>query len=117
MRNALVRLFLLLLIVPAAAFAQDPTKWSLQIERKAKAGTSSSRELEAMPAILRVVLKVEIDNGWRLYALDQPAGGPIKTTITVPEGIAYRIFEQIDSPEPKTKADQNFIVDGKPLQT
>ena len=31
-------------------------------------------------------LRADIDAGWHLYALDQPQGGPIPTTIKITEG-------------------------------
>ena len=39
--------------------------------------------------------KAELDQGWHLYALDQPEGGPIATTIKVTEGKQFTIDGQI----------------------
>ena len=77
MRYALIKLIFLLLILPVLGFAQDPTKWSLgphPINEKLRSGDKTS-----------VTLNVKIEPGWHLYALDQPAGGPIPTTIKVTE--------------------------------
>ena len=61
---------------------------------------------------------VEIEPGWHLYALDQPAGGPIPTTIKIGRGESVRATLAIsDSPMPTVKPDPNFVVDGKPLET
>src|SRR6185436_2374878 len=62
-------------------------------------------------------LNAEIDEGWHLYALDQPSGGPIPTTVKVFEGSPFVIDGEIISPKPTTKPDPNFIVDGKPIDT
>ena len=66
---------------------------------------------------IKAVLKADIDPGWHLYALDQPKGGPIATTIKIAEGTPFEITGNIESPKPEVKPDPNFIVDGKPLET
>ena len=78
MRNICPRLALLILILPFAVFAQNPAKWTLESAdrgRSVKAGET-----------LDVTLKAEIEPEWHLYALDQPSGGPVATTIKVTEG-------------------------------
>ena len=107
MRYVFLKLLFFLLILPVGALAQNPTKWSIEYLGREHSGPEKR---------LRAILKVEIESPWRLYALDQPAGGPIATTIKVPEGRPYDIGD-IRAKEPKVKPDPNFIVDGKALET
>ena len=108
MRNFLPKLAFLLLL-PLAALGQNPAKWTLESEAKDRAVKSGER--------VNVTLKADLESGWHLYALDQPAGGPIATTIKIAEGRPFEIVGNIKSPEPKTAPDPNFIVNDKPLQT
>lgn len=99
----------IILLLSPAAIAQNPTKWSLDSDSK---GKEISKE-----ATVYVKLNAEVEPGWHLYALDQPDGGPIATTIKVPEGSKFVISGKIVSPQPKVQPDKNFIIDGKPLET
>lgn len=105
-----VRCTILLLLLVGAIFSQEPSKWTLQAERPdAKLSTNEAAT---------VSLSVEIETGWHLYALEQPEGGPIATTIKVTEGLPFSIKGKIKSPSPVTKIDQLFVgTDGKPLET
>ena len=102
----LIALFLLL---TASVFAQNPTKWSLESD-------SRGRELKAGESA-KVVLRAEVEPGWHLYSVDQPAGGPIPTTIKPADPAKFEIVGKIETPSPKVTPDPNFIVDGKPLET
>jgi thiol:disulfide interchange protein DsbD len=82
--------------------------------------------LSANPAVQKIAvgekvnaaLKADLDQGWHLYALDQPEGGPIATTIKVTEGKPFTIDGQIESPKPNVKTDPLFTgPDDKPLET
>jgi hypothetical protein len=67
-------LFLLLLTVfPVFIFAQNPTKWTLESAAKGKALKANET--------FSAKLKAEIEGDWHLYAMDQPKGGPVATTI------------------------------------
>jgi thiol:disulfide interchange protein DsbD len=103
------KIIFLLLALSIGVFAQIPAKWGLDSEAKGK-------QLVKGQAV-KVVLKAEIDPGWHLYALDQPKGGPIATTIKTEPGASFEIAGEIESPKPAVKPDPNFIVDGKPLET
>jgi thiol:disulfide interchange protein len=108
MRYASIKLLLLILILPVVGFAQNPTAWSWAARpetEKLNPGDKTS-----------VKLNVKIESGWRLYALDQPPGGPIPTTIKITEGSPFELLK-IDSQAPTSKPDPLFIVDGKPLET
>ena len=100
-----MKISLLLLLIPVLGFAQNPSKWSLDSDAKGK----SLRSGEAV----KVNLKVEIEAGWHLYALEQPEGGPIATTIKVTEGKPFEIAGKIGSPKPIVEFDPNFKIDTK----
>lgn len=117
MRYALIKLTFLVLVLPVLGFAQNPTKWSLTEEPPAKNDPSSARGGQESPATKRLRLEVRIEDGWRLYALDQPDGGPIATKITIPEDQPYTFHGDIRAENAKSKPDPNFLIDGKPLIT
>jgi len=105
----LLRIAFILAVSACAIAAQDPTRWTLTSDFPDK--TLKSGEL------IHATLNAEIDDGWHLYALDQPAGGPIPTTIKIFDGSPFTIDGVIVSPKAITRPDANFIVDGKPLNT
>ena len=107
MKFMLPKGLLVILLLPFVCFAQNPAKWSL---------SSSSKDMLTGDKI-KAELKAEIEPGWHLYALEQPAGGPVATTIKVDEKSPFTIDGQIESPKPTLKPDPNFQIDGKPLET
>ncbi|HKW96440.1 MAG TPA: cytochrome c biogenesis protein CcdA [Bryobacteraceae bacterium] len=95
-------LLLALALAPTAGRAEklDPAKWSMTLDPEAAAPGSK--------VLARLAAKIE--PGWHLYSLSTPAGGPIPTTIRVPDNPAianFRIFE----PKPKRAYDPNFQLD------
>lgn len=102
-------LILLFLILPLTALAQNPTSWNLDSPSKGKFLDTSD--------IIDLTLTAKIEPGWHLYALDQPAGGPIPTSIKVEDNAVISIKGEIISDKPKISPDPNFIIDGKPLET
>ncbi|MCY7348351.1 MAG: thioredoxin family protein [Pyrinomonadaceae bacterium] len=99
----------LILLFSFTAFAQNPTKWTLESDSKGK----SLKKDESFKADL----KAEVEDGWHLYAVEQPTGGPFPTKITIPENTPFAIAGNVESSNPIVKADPNFLVDGKPLET
>ncbi len=97
------------LMLASTASAQNPTKWILESDAK---GTQIQQG-----QTVTVTLKAAVEPGWHLYALEQPPGGPIATTIKVAEGSPLAIEGDIKSQPPISEPDPNFIVDGKPLIT
>ncbi len=91
-----------LFLVSVSALAQSPVTWSLDSDAKGKDEVSS----------FKVKLSAKIDAPWHLYAIDQPAGGPIPTSITVPEESPFKLGK-IVSPTPITRFDQNFQIPTK----
>jgi len=109
MQKFLPKIWLFILLLPIAALAQNPTKWSLNSDVEARAITQGES--------FKVVLTAEIEADWHLYALDQPVGGPVATTIKIAEGRLFEIVGEIKSPRPIVEPDLNFVVDDKPLET
>lgn len=89
--------------------AQNPAKWSLS--------SPDSEKVLAAGNNIKASLNATIDPGWHLYALEQPEGGPIPTTIKVTDGRPFELAGTIVSPKAIVEPDPNFIVDGKPLET
>lgn len=110
MNSFIPRILIAIALFSVSVFAQNPAKWSLSSDTKEatlKAGSTA-----------KAALKAEIESGWKLYALEQPEGGPIATTIKVSEGNPFEISGKIESPKPKVKLDELFTgFDGKPLET
>lgn len=98
-------LVLLTFLFVNSAFAQNPVKWTLESGAKGKTLKANEK--------FKALVKAEIEDGWHLYALDQPAGGPVATTIKIPEGAPFKIDGNITSPAPITKFDPNFNIDTK----
>jgi thiol:disulfide interchange protein len=110
MSKVIFRILLVIAAFSVAGFAQNPVKWSLSSD-------SNGRSLKARDSI-KAVLRVEIDSGWHLYALEQPEGGPVATTIKVTADNPFEIAGKIESPKPNVKTDPLFTgTDGKPLET
>ncbi len=105
-----VSILCVLLISAAAFFAQTPAKWTLSVGDPLKQLNAGDK--------LRATLKAEIESGWHLYALEQPEGGPIATTIKVSESSPFQLAGKIESQKPISKIDPLFTgTDGKPLET
>ena len=98
-------LFTAILILPLVTFAQNPVSWSLESDAKGK----SLKPNETIKA----KLKANIEGDWHLYAVEQPAGGPFPTKITIAENAPFQIEGKIESPAPITKFDPNFQIDTK----
>jgi thiol:disulfide interchange protein len=114
MRFSVVKINTFLLVLLAflfvnSAFGQNPVKWTLESDALGKFLETNEK--------FKARLKAEIEDGWHLYALDQPEGGPVATTIKIPEGEPYKIDGKITSSVPVSKSDPNFLVDDKPLET
>src|SRR5687767_7177241 len=105
MRRIYRKIFILVvvLVFPIVVFAQNPTKWTLESESKGKTLTAGEN--------FKAKLKAEIEGDWHLYAMDQPKGGPVATTIKTDE--PFKINGEIKSPPPITEFDPNFKIDTK----
>ena len=99
-----------ILMLAAASFAQTPANWSL--------ASADQQKTLKQGETATVDLKADIDEGWHLYALDQPPGGPIATSIKISEGSPFTIAGAIKAPTATVKPDLNFKdANDRPLQT
>lgn len=101
---------ILLFVFAIGVNAQDPVKWRLDAAQAKAERSEKGQRIE-------VSLNASIEDGWHLYALDQPAGGPVATTIKATEASPWKVEGEIKSPKPIVRPDPNFTVDGKPLET
>src|ERR1700688_1830591 len=86
----------------AAAFGQklDPIQWTLSSDfAKAPAGSS-----------VPLHLKATFQEGWHLYSLTTPKGGPIPTTAELAESPAVKSWK-LYQPPPIRQFDKNFNLD------
>jgi len=90
-----------LLVASVAAAQEDPVHWALA-KTPASAGAGQT---------FRIDLTATIDQGWHLYSLSQPPGGPITTRISVPKDQPFTLAGEIDAPTPHVAFDQGFSMD------
>src|SRR5258708_6378161 len=110
MYRSVFRITFFVVLLSVAAAAQNPAKWTVSSDAKDKTLKAGDP--------FKAALKAEIEAGWHLYALEQPEGGPIATTIKITEGQPFEISGKIESPKPIVRQDALFTgTDGKPLQT
>jgi thiol:disulfide interchange protein DsbD len=90
----------LLLIEGLVSAQTNPVKFALRLAP----GTAAL----GPGTTFRVRLTAKIDEGWHLYSITQPPGGPIATRISVPKGQPVTLAGTIDAPRPRVAFDQNF---------
>ena len=83
----------------APASAQTPIHWSV---------TQAPKTSVAAGKTFDVQLTAEVDQGWHLYALNEPSGGPEALVLTVAKGGPFSLGGAIVEPEPKRAFDPNF---------
>ena len=88
------------LLTPLAAQKLDPVHWTLSSD-VVKAPDSS---------IVPLRLTAKLDEGWHLYSLTTPKGGPIPTTAGLAENPAVE-SSKLFQPKPVRKLDPNFNLD------
>jgi len=81
----------------------DPIRWSIKRADAAPAVKAGAR--------FNAQVIAAIDQGWHLYSLDQPAGGPLPTRIWIPENQKFKLVGDIESPLPQSQFDRNFNMD------
>jgi thiol:disulfide interchange protein DsbD len=93
---------LLLILLTALSTGQRPT----DIVRWSAAATSKT---VAAGGTARIELTAKIEDGWKLYALSQPKGGPVPLAIALEKGAPFTLVQkQITAPLPKLQKDDNF---------
>jgi thiol:disulfide interchange protein DsbD len=86
------------LVSAGPAAAQAPVRWSMTADppRVSPGDTLQARVTAA------------IDDGWKVYALTQPAGGPFAASFKVPDGQLFSAAGAADGPLPHVAFDPNF---------
>ena len=82
-------------ITGAMAQIHQPVKWSTAVK---KTGAN-----EAI-----VFIKATIDQGWHIYGLNVPDGGPISTSFTINPTKEFTLNGKVAAPAPKSKYEKDF---------
>jgi thiol:disulfide interchange protein len=95
----------LALLTPLSAQRLDPVHWTLT--------SDSGQAPPGSTVALRLTAK--LDDGWHLYSLTTPKGGPIPTTAALAEDPAVE-SSKLFQPRPERKFDPNFNLDTETFQ-
>lgn len=101
-RVSVLALTFALAAAPAAQRPTDIVKWSTEPPATTvRAGGTA-----------KIALNARIEEGWKLYSLTQPKGGPIPLAIGVAKGAPFTLSaKEITSPAPKVQKDEVFSID------
>ncbi|MBI5282923.1 MAG: protein-disulfide reductase DsbD N-terminal domain-containing protein [Candidatus Solibacter usitatus] len=92
-----------LTLLLALLWQTPPVQWSI---------TAPAAKTQVQPGgKFTVTLAAEIAEGWHLYSLKKQEGGPIPTSITVPEGQPFGRAGEIDAPPPLSRFEETFQLD------
>ena len=92
----------LMFLTPSAQRPTDIVRWSAVAPTKAIAAGGTAK----------IELTARIEEGWKLYALSQPKGGPVPLEIMLEKGTPFTLVQkQITGPLPKIQKDDNFNLD------
>ncbi|MBI4469655.1 MAG: hypothetical protein HY650_10080 [Acidobacteria bacterium] len=93
-----------MLLITCAVFGfqveRDPVQWTLKAETPASAVIAGER--------FKVRVIASIDQGWHVYSLDQPDGGPIPTRIVLAEGQPFKLVDEVEAPVARVEFDPFF---------
>lgn len=78
----------------------DPVSWTLAVQ---PAGATAKPG-----ATLTLALTATIEDGWHLYATKLEPGGPVATSILIPDGQIFTSAGEIVEPLPTSSFDGNF---------
>lgn len=82
-------------ITGAVAQIYNPVKWSV-----------ASKKLSDKEAV--VFIRAAIDNGWHIYGLSVPEGGPIATSFAFASSKDYSLNGKVAAPAPQSKFEEVF---------
>ena len=90
-------LLMTVLLISAASYAQieSPVKWSY-----------AAKKLNNNEAV--VFLRATIQDGWHIYSLNVPDGGPIKTSFKFTPSKEYALVGAVAEPAPIKKYEEAF---------
>ncbi|MDA2923569.1 thioredoxin family protein [Acidobacteria bacterium AH-259-L09] len=92
--------YLLFLCLMTFTYGEDKVRFRLGVEQETLIAGSQAE----------AVLSADIDEGWHLYSMSQPPGGPIPTSISVVENAVFSPAGSVKQPLPLTWFDQNFDI-------
>lgn len=96
MKRIILSLMITLIAVTATvAQIHNPVKWSV-----------ASKKLNSKEAV--VFIKATIEDGWHIYGLNVPDGGPISTSFTFNPSNEYSLNGKVAAPAPKSKYEKDF---------
>ena len=103
MMKKIARLKLLIFLLLAAASTVSaqilkPVKWSY-----------AAKKLDDKHAV--IYLKAVIDDGWHIYSVNQPEGGPQKTLFTFKKVNGISLVGKPSEPEPEKHFEKAFGID------
>lgn len=92
----------LITVTAAVAQIQNPVKWGVGAKK-----TEQKDKKESTEAV--IFIKATIANGWHIYGLNVPSGGPISTSFTFTPSNDYELIgEVVPAVKPKTKYEEVF---------
>ncbi len=92
---SLVVVAVLFTVFGAVAQIYNPVKWSV-----------ASKKLNSKEAV--VFVKATIQEGWHIYGLNVPDGGPISTTFQFTASNDYALNGKVAAPTPQSKYEKDF---------
>jgi len=78
----------------------SPVKWSY--------GAKKIGKDEAV-----IFIKATIDEGWHIYSVHEPEGGPVKTSFIFKPRKSYMLAGKVSEPAPLTKYEETFDINTK----
>ncbi|HSR69674.1 MAG TPA: protein-disulfide reductase DsbD domain-containing protein [Acidobacteriota bacterium] len=92
-------------LMPWASGAQAGLEDRVRFSLAAEAGTlTPGQEFEAL-------LQTQVVEGWHLYSMTQPEGGPIPTTVRLAESSVFQLAGEVIQPPVRKVFDPNFEID------
>ncbi|MCX7640428.1 MAG: protein-disulfide reductase DsbD family protein [Pyrinomonadaceae bacterium] len=96
---------LLFAFASLCAQGQNPVTWKIESSHTGRIKVNEK---------IQAKLSAKIDEGWYIYAIEQPdEGGPVPMRISLPENSDFVFDGPIDAPKPLSKFDQNFQIESK----
>lgn len=92
---SLLLVAVLFTLTGAIAQIHTPVKWSV-----------ASKKISATEAVIFV--KATIEQGWHIYGLNVPDGGPISTSFSFSPAKTYSLNGKVAAPAPQTKYEDVF---------
>jgi DsbC/DsbD-like thiol-disulfide interchange protein len=92
---SLVIITVLCTVFGAAAQIYNPVKW-----------TVASKKLNSKEAV--VFVKATIQEGWHIYGLNVPEGGPISTSFQFTPSKDFALNGKVAAPNPQSKYEKDF---------